>query len=460
MVMEFARSVPVPVHGIRLAVRARIFAEDQRLDRDRHRHRRHPDPPEIDKVEAPQRDAVDHQHFAADARIFLQQVAQRQCDVGVDDEVQRAAGRQRARQRVHQALRQGIDPGVGRRAAPAQRDGVVLVAFDQVVSQERSLERRSHLGAIDRVRQRQGQRHHLQVLARQQHPGLGNEGGVSTQLHAVLGRSQHRGADALARLQQRPRQRPRIQPVADRLAEQLAEVTEIARLAAVDVLADAARKHDAVEPTERRQRVGQQQLVDVAFGEPLLHDSHQRVGHGLCHPLQLRALDHASDLPVEACSQGMAAAGRIKPGDAAGVVHHQQPAAQVDGGGGLQFALVDQAELAGAAADVDVEDSGRVVERAPRRARTVHRQHALHVVAGGGADELAALLGQDRCDRLRVLAPQGFAGEDHCAGVDVVGMQSGAGIRLLDDLPERRDVDQRVALVGGQRVRRLVQRLA
>ena len=77
-----------------------------------------------------------------------------------------------------------------------------------------------------------------------------------------------------------------------------------------------------------------------------------------------------------------------------------------------------------------------------------------------GADELAALLGQDAGDALRVLAPQRLAGQDHGAGIDIVGMQSRPRIGVVDDLAERRIVDALLALVGRQRHRRLVEGLA
>ena len=64
--------------------------------------------------------------------------------------------------------------------------------------------------------------------------------------------------------------------------------------------------------------------------------------------------------------------------------------------------------------------------RDPRGARAVGGEHGFHVMAGGGADELAALLRQHLGDALRVLAPQRLAGEDDRAGVDVVGLQPAA----------------------------------
>ena len=122
----------------------------------------------------------------------------------------------------------------------------------------------------------------------------------------------------------------------------------------------------------------------------------------------------------------MMLAGRIEPDDLAAVVDHLQPAADVDGRGRDHAAVLDQRELGGAAADVDVEDALALVGRHARGARAVGRQHRLHVMAGGGGDEIAALLGQQAGDRLRVVAPQRLAGEDHHAGVDVRGRRRAA----------------------------------
>ena len=54
-------------------------------------------------------------------------------------------------------------------------------------------------------------------------------------------------------------------------------------------------------------------------------------------------------------------------------------------------------------------------------------------MAGGGADELAALLGEQLGDRLGVLAPQRLAGEDDRAGVDILGLEAGARVGIVDD---------------------------
>ena len=156
----------------------------------------------------------------------------------------------------------------------------------------------------------------------------------------------------------------------------------------------------------------------------------------------------------------MIAPRRIEPHDAADLVHHLQPPADMHRGGGDHLAFFEQRELRCAAADVDVEDALVLVVRDPRGARTVGRQHRLHVMTGGGGDEVAALLGEEPRDRLGVLAPQRLAGEDDDAGVDILRLDAGRRIGLVDDAGERAVVDALVALVGRERHRRLVERLA
>ena len=92
-----------------------------------------------------------------------------------------------------------------------------------------------------------------------------------------------------------------------------------------------------------------------------------------------------------------------------------QPAADRDGGGRDDAAVLDQRELGGAAADVDVEQRRLVAARQRDGARAVRRHLAFHVMAGGGADETAGLLGEQVGDGARVVALDRFAGEDHGA---------------------------------------------
>ena len=128
MRMTRARRMPLPridlmaMPSIRvtLAMRLRVFAENQRLDGHRHRHRRHADAPEVDEVKTPEQDAVNGQHLAAHTRVFTQQVAQAQRDVAIGHHIQRARQRQAAWQRVEQPAHQCLQPPVGRRTAPLQ----------------------------------------------------------------------------------------------------------------------------------------------------------------------------------------------------------------------------------------------------------------------------------------------------------------------------------------------------
>ena len=123
-------------------------------------------------------------------------------------------------------------------------------------------------------------------------------------------------------------------------------------------------------------------------------------------------------------------------------------------------ALVDQGELGGAAADVDVEDELAPIVGHPRGPRAVGSQQRLHVVAGRRADELAALVGEKVGDRFRIFPAQCFAGEDDCAAVDLVRMEARTLIGVVDDVAQRAIVDALLALIRRQCDRRLIQRLA
>ena len=162
--------------------------------------------------------------------------------------------------------------------------------------------------------------------------------------------------------------------------------------------------------------------------------------------------------PLIAGLPGVIASGRIEPHDTAALVHHLQPPADVHGRSRDDIALLDHRQLCGAAADVDVEDALVVVVRDQRGARAVGGQHRLHVVAGGGGDEVAALLGQEPRDRLGVLAAQRLTGEDDHAGVDVLRLDAGGRVGLIDDGAELAVVDALVALIRRERHRRLIER--
>ena len=118
-------------------------------------------------------------------------------------------------------------------------------------------------------------------------------------------------------------------------------------------------------------------------------------------------------------------------------------------------------ELGGAAADVDVEDALALVVRDPRGARAVGGEHRLHVMAGGGADEIAAAapasssaiasaFSRRSASPVRITTPVSMSS----------GCEAGGRVGLVDDGGERRVVDALLALIGRQRHRRLVERLA
>ena len=117
-------------------------------------------------------------------------------------------------------------------------------------------------------------------------------------------------------------------------------------------------------------------------------------------------------------------------------------------------------KLGCAAADVDIEDALSFVVRHPRRAGAVGRQHRFHVMARSGGDEFAALLRQHSGDGFGILAPQRLAGQDHDAGIDVVGMDFRGVIGVVDDGAELGFVDALFAGIGRQRDRRLKQGFA
>ena len=183
------------------------------------------------------------------------------------------------------------------------------------------------------------------------------------------------------------------------------------------------------------------------------------IRHALRHLVELRGREHVAARPVEAGLAGVEFARRIQPHDAADAVDHLQPAADMQRRGRDHVALGDDGELGGAAADVEVEDALALLVRHLRRARAVGGEHRFHVVPGSGGDEIAALLGQERSDGLRILAPQRLAGEDDHAGVDVPGLQAGRRIGLVDDARQRGVVDALVAGIGRERHRRLEQGL-
>ena len=89
VVMMVMTVIMVPIHMVMIVVvlmmvqplarprPARILVEHQRFDGDRHGIGRHADAAEIDVIEVPQDDTVDHQHLALDVQFVAQDMTER-----------------------------------------------------------------------------------------------------------------------------------------------------------------------------------------------------------------------------------------------------------------------------------------------------------------------------------------------------------------------------------------------
>ncbi len=143
------------------------------------------------------------------------------------------------------------------------------------------------------------------------------------------------------------------------------------------------------------------------------------------------------------------ASGRVDPRHPARV-GGDQPPADMQRGGPQDAAILAQRQLGRAAADIDVQDTRARIVAGLRRARPIGGQHRLHVVARGGGNEIAALFRDDMGNRLRILAPQRLAGQDHYAGVDVARAHRCLGVGRVDDRAQRFSVNGGLVGVRGK----------
>lgn len=151
--------------------------------------------------------------------------------------------------------------------------------------------------------------------------------------------------------------------------------------------------------------------------------------------------------------RGDVPAGRLQPVQAQPLVDRGQPTADVQGRRRHHRRPVDHGELGGPAADVDVQHPAAVAPGPVHRTRPVRRQGRLHPVPGGGADEGAAVGGEQLGQGPRVAPPGRLAGQDDRAGVDVVAGQT----RLRQPGPEQAAhgplIDEQTLGVRGERHR-------
>ena len=181
---------------------------------------------------------------------------------------------------------------------------------------------------------------------------------------------------------------------------------------------------DAVDVAEIDERIGEIEMRDIGGHRTGDKRGDERIGHGLGHAIERGVVDDVAELPVEARALRMRAPGGIEAHDAAFAIDDQKPPADMDRGGRQHAPAFDERELRRAAADVDIEDAAALLARSQRRTRAVGGEHRFHVMAGGGADEIAARFGEHRGDCLGVLAAERLAGEDHGAGVDVLRLRA------------------------------------
>jgi hypothetical protein len=65
---------------------ARVGGKYQRLDRDGHREGWHSHATQVDVIEVPQRDPVEHEYLGGYVELVLQNRAERLCDICIQDE--------------------------------------------------------------------------------------------------------------------------------------------------------------------------------------------------------------------------------------------------------------------------------------------------------------------------------------------------------------------------------------
>src|SRR5581483_463332 len=129
--------VAAMVVAVRMAMRrARILAENERLDRDRHGLRRHADAAEIDVVEVPQGNSVHHQHLGSNLELLAQQPADRVRNVAVENKKQRLAVSDGVAQPLRDSPCERGDAFIRGRSLPAESERNFVLAFRQVEGSE------------------------------------------------------------------------------------------------------------------------------------------------------------------------------------------------------------------------------------------------------------------------------------------------------------------------------------
>ena len=246
--------------------------------------------------------------------------------------------------------------------------------------------------------------------------------------------------------------------VAQLLGEVGADIAEAPAFALVEIFRDAAGKGhgvDALVGELGRPRRRHQQRPRKLARLPQVDEPHDHARHARGDALAVPRRQRLSERELDAERLGDRFHGRLDAREPILIVLHDQAAADGDGAGGEDAAILDQGELGRAAADIDVEQRRIVAARERDGAGAVRGHLAFHMVAGRGADELSGLLGKELGDGVRVAALERLAGEDHRAAVDLLALDAGIGVAAADEAGEIVDIDGVVGPIRREQDRRL-----
>ena len=192
----------------------------------------------------------------------------------------------------------------------------------------------------DRLRERSGSTvslgnerrlHDLQIAARQQRAGIGNGAGVAGKLHAVFGGAERGGANAFAGRQQRPWERAVSMRAGSRGRACRPRSPKSRSSRSIDIFADAAGEHHAVDAAEVGDRVGEIEVCYIVRKRPCRQRGNQRVGHASRQLYRARRVRRRRRRFQESRPRGMMFAGRDRAGRSG--AYRRRPA------GGRRYAL-------------------------------------------------------------------------------------------------------------------------
>ena len=246
------------------------------------------------------------------------------------------------------------------------------------------------------------------------------------------------------------------------MRQQHAEIAVCLRFAAIDVFGDAAGKSQLLQSAPLRQRIEPQQGAPAGCGRSASHRREQAIRHPRSQGARALGRKLRANLEIDAELGAEAAASLLNAHDAANRVEAEQARADVEGGEIDHPAVGADRDFRRAAADVDIHDGRVVADRARHRARAVGRHHGLQTVAGRDRDHLASLARKEFADLAGVAPAHGDAGQDQRAGVDLVGIDLGVLVLLLDEGAELGRVDRLLALgrIGREQNVGLIERFA